>query len=123
MGKILGIARYTFVEIFRNKVYYVLILFAGVLLGSTLLLGNLGGEQRNRMIMDFGLASIESFSLLVAVFASVTLVLEEMESRTLYLILSRPVTRYQFILGRYLGLLLLLSVTYLIMSGSHLAVL
>ena len=96
MRKILGIARYTFTEIFRNKVYYVLVLFAFVLVGSALLLGAMGGEQKNRMIIDFGLASIEAFSLLIAVFAAVTLVLEEMETRTLYLILSRPVARYQF---------------------------
>src|SRR5947209_3808818 len=100
MRKIMRIARYTFVEIFRNKVYYVLLLFAGVLMISAILLGALGGEQRNRMIIDLGLASIETFALLVAVFAAVTLVLEEMESRTLYLILARPVSRYQFVLGR-----------------------
>src|SRR6185295_1686907 len=120
MRKILGIARYTFTEIFRNKVYYVLMLFAVVLFSAALLLGALGGEQRNRMILDFGLVSIESFSLLVAVFAAVTLVIEEMETRTLYLILSRPVARYQFVLGRFLGLMGLLTITYLIMAAGHL---
>jgi Cu-processing system permease protein len=120
MRKILGVARYTFIEIFRNKVYYVLLLFAAVLLGVTLLLGELGGEQRSRMIIDFGLVSVEYFSLLVAVFAAVTLVVEEMESRTLYLILSRPVARYQFILGRYMGLLIVLTSTYILMAGGHL---
>src|SRR5260221_8578609 len=120
MRKILRIARYTFTEIFRNKVYYVLILFAVVMMGAILLLSALGGEQRNRMIVDFGLVSIEAFSLLVAVFGAVTLVLEEMESRTLYLILARPVARYQFVLGRFLGLLGLLTVTYVIMADGHL---
>jgi ABC-type transport system involved in multi-copper enzyme maturation permease subunit len=119
MRKIFGIARYTFIEIFRNKVYYVLLLFAGVLLGAVLLLGALGGEQRNRMIIDFGLVSIEFFALLIAVFAAVTLVLEEMESRTLYLILSRPVARYQFVLGRFLGLLGVLTFAYLLMAAGH----
>jgi Cu-processing system permease protein len=120
MRKILGVAHYTFIEIFRNKVYYILLLFAGVLLGAALLLGSLGGEQRSRMIIDFGLVSIEFFALVVAVFAAVTLVLEEMESRTLYLILSRPVARYQFVLGRFLGLLAVLTLAYLLMTGGHL---
>jgi ABC-type transport system involved in multi-copper enzyme maturation permease subunit len=123
MRKVLRTARYTFTEIFRNRVYYVLVLFAIVMLGAILLLSTLGGEQRNRMILDFGLTSIESFSLLVAVFAAVTLVLEEMESRTLYLILSRPVARYQFVLGRFLGLISLLTLTYGVMAGGHLALL
>jgi ABC-type transport system involved in multi-copper enzyme maturation permease subunit len=123
MGKIASIARYTFIEIFRNKIYYVLLLFAVVMLGSTLLLGALGGEQWGRMLTDFGLMSIEALSLLVAVFAAVTLVLEEMESRTLYLILTRPVSRYQFVLGRFLGLLLLLGTTYFLMAAGHLLLL
>ena len=123
MRKVLGIARYTFTEIFRNKVYYVLVLFAAVLLGSSLLLGTLGGEQKNRMILDFGLVGVEYFSLMVAVFAATPLILEEMEARTLHLILSRPVARYQFVVGRFLGLLLLLSVAYLVMVAGHLGVL
>lgn len=123
MHKMAGIARYTFIEIFRNKVYYVLLLFAGVLILSTLLLGSLGGEQRSRMIIDLGLAGIETFSLVSAVFAAVTLVLEEMESRTLYLILTRPVGRYQFILGRYLGLVAILSCTFFLMAAAHLILL
>lgn len=123
MRKILGIARYTFTEIFRNKVYYVLILFAFVLVGAAFLLGALGGEQKDRMIIDFGLAAIESFSLLIAVFAATTLVLEEMETKTLYLILTRPVDRWEFILGRYLGLVLVLTATYVAMIASHLVIL
>ena len=119
MRKIAGIARYTFIEIFRNKVYYVLLLFAAVLLLSTLLLGSLGGEQRARMITDLGLAGIEMFALLIAVFAAVTLVLVEMESRTLYLILARPVARYQFILGRFTGLMIIITLSYFLMAGAH----
>jgi ABC-type transport system involved in multi-copper enzyme maturation permease subunit len=119
MRNIFGIARYTFVEIFRNKVYYVLLLFAGVLILSTLLLGSLGGEQRARMIIDMGLGSIEIFALAVSVFAAVTLVLEEMESRTLYLVLTRPVARHDFVLGRFLGLIALISAAYIIMSLAH----
>jgi len=83
MRKILGIARYTFIEILRNRVWYVLVLFSGILIMSTLLLGDLAGEQKSRVITDLGLASIETIALLSTVFAAVTLILEEMESRTL----------------------------------------
>src|SRR5579872_4563341 len=116
MRKTLGIVRYTFIEIFRNKVYYVLLLFAGLIILSTMLMGDLGGEQRARMIIDLGLAAIEAFSLVISVFAAVTLVLEEMETRTLYLILTRPVARYQFVLGRFLGLLAIITVAFALMA-------
>jgi Cu-processing system permease protein len=119
MRKILGIARYTFIEILRNKIWYILVLFSGILILSTLLLGSLGGEQKARMIMDLGLASIETIAFLSTVFAAVTLVLEEMESRTLYLILTRPVARGVFILGRFLGLIGIMSGAYLVMAGAH----
>jgi len=119
MRKFMGIVRYTFVEIFRNKVYYVLLLFGGVLVLSTMLFGSLGGEQRNRMITDLGLAGIEVVALVIAVFAAVTLVIDEMETRTLYLILTRPVARYQFLLGRYVGLLALVSCAMAAMAATH----
>ncbi len=119
MRKILGIARYTFIEILRNRVYFVLLLFSGLLIGSALLLGAMGGEQRSRMIVDVGLASLEAISLIVAVFAATTLLVTEMESRTLYLILTRPVARYQFLLGRFLGLVLVMTAAMGIMMALH----
>jgi len=121
MRKIFGIARYTFIEILRNKIWTVLILFSGILILSTLLLGTLDVEQRARMITDLGLASIETISFLSTVFAAVTLVLTEMESRTLYLILTRPVARAIFILGRFLGLIGIMTVAYLLMACAHAA--
>src|SRR5258706_6271179 len=98
MRKILGIARYTFTEILRNRIWYVLVLFSGIMILSTLLLGSLGGEQKARMILDLGLASIETIAFLSTVFAAVTIVLEENESRTPYLILPRPVAPGGFII-------------------------
>jgi ABC-type transport system involved in multi-copper enzyme maturation permease subunit len=119
MRKILGIARYTFTEILRNKIWYVLVLFSGILILSTLLLGTLDNEQQSRLITDLGLASIEAIAFLSTVFAAVTLVLEEMESRTLYLILTRPVPRAVFILGRFLGLVGIMSSAYVVMAAAH----
>jgi Cu-processing system permease protein len=122
MRKVFGIARYTFIEILRNRVWYVLVLFSGILILSTLLLGTLGGEQKARMITDLGLACIEIIALLSTVFAAVTLVLEEMESRTLYLILTRPVARSVFVVGRFVGLVAIMTCAYLLMA-TELAVL
>jgi len=123
MRKIFGIARYTFIEIFRNKVWYVLILFSAILIVSTLLLGTLGGEQKDRLILDLGLATIEMIAFLSTVFAAVNLVLAEMESRTLYLILTRPVARVIFIVGRFLGLIAIMTCAFLLMSAAHIGLL
>ncbi len=71
------------------------------------------------MILDLGLASIESIALLSTIFAAVTLVLQEMESRTLYLILTRPVARAVFVFGRFLGLVAIMTLAYLLMAGAH----
>jgi len=119
MRKVLGIARYTFIEIFRNRIWYVLVLFAVILIASTLLLGTLTVEIRARMTEDLGLATIETISFLSTVFAAVNLVLEEMESRTLYLILTRPVTRAIFIVGRFSGLIAIMTVAFLFMAAAH----
>jgi len=119
MRKIFGIARYTFIEIFRNKIWYVLILFSAILIVSTLLLSSLGGEQKDRLILDLGLSTIEMISFLSTVFAAVTLVLSEMESRTLYLILTRPVARAIFITGRFLGLIAIMTCAFLLMTAAH----
>jgi len=117
--KILAIARYTYIEIFRNKLWYVLVLFSMVLITSALLLGNLSIELRGRMMEDLGLATIETISFLSTVFAAVNLVLEEMESRTLYLILTRPVARSIFILGRFAGLIAIMTSAFLFMTAAH----
>ena len=71
------------------------------------------------MILDLGLATIETISFLSTVFAAVNLVLEEMESRTLYLILTRPVARAIFIIGRFLGLIAIMTCAFLLMAGAH----
>lgn len=123
MRKLYGIARYTFIEILRNRVWYVLLLFSSILILSTLLLGDMAGELRARVITDLGVATIETISLLSTIFAAVTLVLEEMESRTLYLILTRPVARFLFILGRFLGLIAIMSCAFLVMGLAHVALL
>src|ERR1700687_3506445 len=117
MRKILGIARYTFIEILRDKMWYVVVLFFGILILSTLLLENLAVEQRARMMTDLGLACIELIALLSTVFAAVTLVLKEMESRTLYLILTRPVARSAFVIGRFAGLVAIMTCAYLAMAA------
>ncbi len=123
MKRILSIARYTFVENVRNKIFYIIILFGVVIIGMSILLSNLGSSQATRILLDAGLAAIEFFALLSAIFAAVTLVLEEMESKTIYLILTRPVSRTHYLAGRILGMLLSVYCGMAAMAVVHLAIL
>ncbi len=123
MGALLSIIRYTFLQQLRNRLYLVVILFGFLILGASLLFGALAPEQETRVILDLGLAVIEFFGLAAAVFGAVTLVLEEIESRTIYLILTRPLPRAYFILGRFLGLLCAVLASMLAMSVLHILLL
>ncbi|MBP9127735.1 MAG: hypothetical protein KBG07_03095, partial [Elusimicrobia bacterium] len=100
MRSLLAIARYTFLQQFRNRLYLVVVLFGLLMMGATLLFGALAGDQEVRVILDLGLVTAELFGLAMAVFGAVTLVLEEMESKTIYLILTRPLPRPVYVVGR-----------------------
>lgn len=123
MKKILSIARYTFIENVRNKIFYVLILFGVIIIAASLLLAALGGEQQRRVLLDVGLTAIEFFALLTAGFASVTLILEEMESKTIYLVLTRPIPRAAYLAGRFAGLMAAVYAGMMLMSLIHLSIL
>ncbi|MFH1367649.1 MAG: hypothetical protein ABII64_00845 [Elusimicrobiota bacterium] len=123
MKKILSIAYYTFVENIRNKVFYVLVLFGMIIIAASLLLAALGGQQVQRILLDLGLGAIEFFALLTVAYSSVTLVIEEMESKTIYLVLTRPVSKMTYLLGRYFGLLAAVYCGIALMSTLHLGIL
>jgi ABC-type transport system involved in multi-copper enzyme maturation permease subunit len=115
-GKVAAIALNTFKEAVRDRILYAIVVFALVMLGSSTILVTIsvGGEEK--IIKDLGLACISIFGLLIATFLGIGLVSKEIEKRTLYTIITKPIHRYQFILGKYLGLVLTLSVNVLVMA-------
>ena len=123
MKKILSVAHYTFVENIRNKVFYIIVLFGAVIVGASLLMAAISGQQNLRALLDFGLGTIEFFALLTAGFAAVTLVLEEMQAKTIYLVLTRPVSKSSYLLGRFIGLLLAVFSGMLLMAAIHVLIL
>jgi len=118
-----SVAYYTFIENIRKKIFYGLILFGGVMMGASVLLSVLGGQQTLRILLDLGSSAIEFFALLGVGFSAVTLILEEMESKTIYLILTRPVSRFHYLTGRYAGLLMALYAGMLAMALMHVSLL
>ncbi len=123
MKKIFSIARYTLRQNIRNKVYYILIFFAVILIFVTTLLSVLGGEESLRIILDFGLTTTEFFALLIVLFNGTSLILEEIESKTIYLVLARPIPKWYYITGRYLGLVISSHFGMAVMYGIHLLML
>jgi len=111
------IARNTFREAVRDRVLYNLVFFALLLIGGAIFLGELSGGQEAKVIVDLGLSATLLFGVFIAIFVGVGLVYKEIERRTLYAILSKPVGRGEFLAGKYLGLCLTLLVNVLVMGA------
>ena len=110
MATILRIAVHVFKDSVRDKVLYAIVLFAVLLIGASLLLGQLTAGQEVKIIKDLGLAAISIFGLFIAIFIGIGLVSKEVERRSIYGLLVKPMTRPQLVLGKYCGLVLTLAV-------------
>jgi ABC-type transport system involved in multi-copper enzyme maturation permease subunit len=116
MMKIFAVMLNTFRESIRDRVFYSLLAFALLMLSFSLVVSNLTLGDEIKIIKDFGLAAISIFGVLIAIFVGISLVYKEMEKRTIYVILANPISRYQFVLGKYFGLSLTLLVEVVVMS-------
>lgn len=121
--KVLSIALNTFRENLRDKLLYNLLVFALLMIGSSLVLMRLTLGEFHRLLLDVGLGSVNIFSVLIAIFVGIGLVNKEIEKKTIYTIVSKPVARYEFLLGKFAGLTITLFVNIAIMTASLLAVL
>lgn len=106
----------TFRETVRDKVFILLVVFALVMIIASRIFGFLSIGQELKIVEDLGLASISVFSLLVAIFVGTTLVHKEIDKRTVYTIVSKPIHRHQFITGKYAGLNLTILVNMVVMG-------
>jgi len=110
------IAVNVFRESVRDKVLYNLVAFAILLIGASYLIGQLTAGQDIKIIKDLGLAATSVFGLFIAIFIGIGLVSKEVEKRSIYSLLAKPITRPQLVLGKYAGLLLTLAVNLSIMA-------
>ena len=109
-----------FRESVRDKVLYNLVLFAILMIGASYLLGQLTAGQDVKIVKDLGLAAMSLFGLFIAVFIGIGLVSKEVERRSIYSLLAKPIHRYQLVLGKYAGLVLTLVVNVAIMAAGPL---
>ena len=112
----LAIVLNTFREAVRDRVLYNLIAFALILIASALLFGEISIGIQKTILLNVGLSSISVFGLLIAIFLGIGLVYKEMDKRSLYALLSKPIRRRQFIIGKFLGLNFTLLVNTALMS-------
>ena len=119
-----AIALNTFREAVRDRVLYNLVLFVLLLIAGAIFLGELSGGQESKIIVDLGLSTMLLFGVFISLFVGVGLVYKEIERRTVYAIFAKPVSRGEFLIGKYFGLCLTLLVNVAIMgAGISLALL
>jgi ABC-type transport system involved in multi-copper enzyme maturation permease subunit len=106
----------------RNKLLYALLFFAVLLIGAGVVLSALSYSESERILQDFGFASIRLFSVAIAIFVGVSLIHREVERRTVYIILSKPLSRAEFLLGKYLGLVVTIWMQMAIMVAAFVLV-
>jgi ABC-type transport system involved in multi-copper enzyme maturation permease subunit len=123
METIKAVFDYTLREHVRHKVWLSAALFGLVLLAGGLVASALAQEERARMMLDLGLAANEMIALVSVVFLTVHLILQEIESRAVFLILSHPVKRWHYLLGRFLGTLAAVGLGMAAMGLLHWALL
>lgn len=104
MSRVVHIAANTFREAVRDRVLYNLIAFAVLLSGAAILVGQISIDIERLVVVNLGLTAVSLFGVVIAIFIGIGLVSKEMDKRTLYTVLSRPVRRWEFIVGKFMGL-------------------
>ncbi len=106
----------TFIESMRDKILIILIVLGFLLMASSKIIQPLALGEEHKIIKDLGLSAINLITVLIAIFVGGRLIYKEIERRTIYIVLAKPIRRWEFILGKYLGLLLVLFVSLLILA-------
>ena len=117
LNRVLAVASNTFRETVRERVLYNLVFFAIIMTLSGLLLGQLSIRQDEKIIKDVGLAAMDLFGTLIAIFVGVGLVSKEIDKRSLFPLLAKPVSRDEFLLGKFAGLAFTLLVNVAVMAA------
>jgi hypothetical protein len=112
-----AIAGNTFTELTRLKVFYFLLLFGFLLIGSSVFLARLTFQQEFQVLKDVSLGAVSIFTSLLAILATARLLAEDIEHKVVYTILAKPVPRFEYIIGKLAGVLLLLAISTAMMSA------
>jgi hypothetical protein len=122
-GRIAAITVNTLTELTRLKIFYVLLLFALFLIGSSIFMARLTFQQEFQVLKDVALGSMSIFTSVLAIVATARLIPQDLEDRTIYTILAKPVPRSEYLLGKLAGVLLVLALSVILMSALFFVVL
>ncbi|HEX4640243.1 MAG TPA: hypothetical protein VH252_02595, partial [Chthoniobacterales bacterium] len=117
LGRVAAIVGNTFTGLTRLKIFYVLLLFALLLIGSSVFMAQMTFQQEFQVLKDIALGAMSLFTSLLAVLATARLLPQEIEDRTAYTVLAKAVSRLEYLLGKLLGVLLLLALSLVAMSA------
>ena len=123
LGVTIAIARNTFTELVRQKVFYFLMIFALLVIGNSAFMAKFSFQEQFQMLKDISLGAMSVFGSIIAILATANFLPKDMEDRTIYTILAKPVPRFSYLLGKLCGIFSLLAVSILLMSAVFLAVL
>ncbi|MBC7371383.1 MAG: ABC transporter permease [Bdellovibrionaceae bacterium] len=117
MRKVFVIAKTTLQEMLRERLFTVVVFIAVILLGLSILLGALSFSEQQRILANLGFTAIEVASVGIALFSGAFLISKEIEKQTLLLVLARPITRDQFLMGKVSGIISLNTMLVLVLGG------
>ena len=117
MSNVQTVAANTFREAVRDRVLYNLVFFALLMMGAAILVGQISIGIERDVIVSLGLTAISVIGIFIAIFLGVALVSREMDKRTLYALLAKPVKRWEFLLGKFFGLVMTLTVNTAAMAA------
>ncbi|MBA3832345.1 MAG: ABC transporter permease subunit [Chthoniobacterales bacterium] len=117
LTRIAALTGNTFTELVRLKVFYFLLIFALLLIGSSIFMAQLSFQQEFQVLKDVSLGAMSIFTSLLAIVATAQLIPHDVEERTIYTILAKPVPRYEYLAGKLGGVLLLLALSVVAMTA------
>jgi ABC-type Na+ efflux pump permease subunit len=121
-ARIFAITTNTLTELTRQKVFYVILLFGLLLIGSSVFMARFTFQQEFQILKDISLGAMSILSSLLAIVATARLIPQDIEDRTVYTILAKPVPRFEYLLGKLFGVLLLIAISIALMSALFVAV-
>ena len=116
LNRVFAVSNNSFREVVRDRIFYIIGFYAVILGIAVSLLPQLAAATEDKMFLDLGLAAMSSLSLIIAVFVGTGLISKEIEKRTILMLIAKPVSRNEFILGKYLGLSTVLALLVIAMS-------
>jgi len=116
LSRITAIGRNTFTGLVRQKVFYFLLIFALVVIGNSAFLAKFSFQEEFQMLKDVALGAMAVFLSLLAILTTANLIPKDLEDRTIFTILSKPVPRHEYLLGKLLGVVILLALSTLVMG-------